>query len=411
MIIMIKPHCVGVGIYTPTGQPLILRGFNASLSSTVEDDIKWIAENGYNSVRIDATWRDMQSSATAPIDFTQLDNIINWCEKYGVYALIVNFFWHFSEYFSFSGYGKGWGLPSWLVSGGGYPNSAVGVSAFANEWYSKTGYGATTWAKIVDFWKQVALRYANRTCVWGYELLNEPLVGGSFDAQAPNWLYQRYSELIAEIRVFDPNAVIVCHDVFYANQATFPANCLNAVNTYGHLPPNTVWTRSEYIFYEGGNGSVVSRQNTIKQGANINLGLPHIISESGFRQPSDYPNDVTDYDDGMILMDDNMRSVLNANGSGAIHYYIYAKGNKGGYRGPRNADGTTNTEVNNILQTWLTEGVTPLLIDSKYLTLISQPTSISPLNFIIGTQILQEGVYSIPTDNIITITTPKNVNK
>lgn len=105
------------------------------------------------------------------------------------------------------------------------------------------------------------------------------------------------------------------------------------------------------MFYEGGTGQIASRQATIKAGVNDLLGIPYIVSETGLRDPASYPNDISTYGQGMEMIDNNYRSTLNG-GTGAIYYYQYCLGVKGGYEGPRTSGGT-NSPVEPILATWL----------------------------------------------------------
>jgi aryl-phospho-beta-D-glucosidase BglC (GH1 family) len=345
-----KPYVEGIRILDADGTPLVLRGFNIAPTFS-EADIAWLASHGYNSIRLTATWAEIEPTENT-YDWSKIDNVVSWCNKYGIKVLLDPLHnWHFSPYFNYvksdgSNYGPGLGFPSWLVKAGGYPNSAAGVTSFANDLYSKSGYGATSWGKFVAFWRNVTTRYRGNGNIWAYEIINEPLVGGSFSSSAPDWLYARYGEIIPIMRGIDPDTIIICHDVFYSSSSTF----VSVVNSHTPLPfSNLVWTRSFYLQYEGTNSVVTidNKLNLFKTAINGHFGIPHIISETGFQTSAQ----ISTYGQSEKDLDNEYRKILNG-GTGVMHDWQYALGTKGGFMGPRNTDGSDSL-MQPILTTWI----------------------------------------------------------
>lgn len=355
----VKPYITGASIFSPSGAPFVVRGPNVTNSipgGLVESDLAWIASKGFNGVRIVVYWSSIEPTQ-GNMNWTWLDNVMNWCQKYNLWSHIDLHQWEYSSYFTFAG---GIGFPAWLLAAKptpAYADSAQGQTDFSDDFFLKRGYGAETWAKFVGLWQKILTRYKGYSNFWVKEILNEPLTGAAHAAGVNLACYERYREIIPIMNAIDPLTCTICHDVFYSSQSAFVSNIQSALTTNGPLGfPNLAWSRSYYVPYEGGSAqtAIDSRLNTLKSGVNNLLVMPHIISESGLQ-----PAHQASYSAGQSLIDDRYRALLNVNGSGAIYNWLYGKGVVSGWQGPRNTDGTDSWMMP-ILATWLTDGVTPV---------------------------------------------------
>jgi Endoglucanase len=155
-----------------------------------EADIAFIASTGANCIRLPLNYRHFESDLE-PFKynekaFKRLENIVDICEKYGVYAIID------------------------MHAAQGWQNC---------HWHSDNERGASMlWGhphfqdRLVSLWEAIAKRLEGKASVAGYELLNEPSTGNPngehpFDFYSnfkPDWdcinkLYRRLTFAIREI--------------------------------------------------------------------------------------------------------------------------------------------------------------------------------------------------------------------
>ena len=149
-----------------------------------KDDIKGMAELGYNSVRIPFDWQILMEDEEEIIwkeeGFQLLDRCIDWCEEYGLYAFLDLH-----------------GAPGGQT-GANIDNCVDDVPRLFID--------ADKWDKGIKLWEKLALRYRDRWIVGGYDLLNEPIRptmnGKNFDYLLSK-LVEFYDEAIAAIRKVD----------------------------------------------------------------------------------------------------------------------------------------------------------------------------------------------------------------
>lgn len=149
------------------------------------EDIAAIARLGYNSIRIPFNYRIFMEEDPQikwkEEGFDLLDRCLDWCEAEGLYAFLDMH-----------------GAP------GGQTGSNIDDSVdnqpelFMNESYRESA---------ILLWSELARRYAARTVVGGYDLLNEPIIppyagNGDFDYLIPQ-LKQFYKDVITQIRLVD----------------------------------------------------------------------------------------------------------------------------------------------------------------------------------------------------------------
>lgn len=152
-----------------------------------EEDICYLAESGYNSVRIPLNSRLFLSDRQGEIQFLEdgfriVDNCIEWCKKYGLYAFLDLH-----------------GAP------GGQTGANIDDSMddmprlFMEQEYFDRG---------IALWEEIAKRYKDEWIVGGYDLLNEPIrpkrseQDTDVDDLVPR-LQEFYENAIAAVRKID----------------------------------------------------------------------------------------------------------------------------------------------------------------------------------------------------------------
>lgn len=145
-----------------------------------KDDIKAMAELGYNSIRLPLNARAFLAEEPGyhwnQDSFEMLDDVINWCEEYGLYAIL--------DMHAVPGGQTGLKCDDGLES----------TPRFYLEQESKE--------RCIRLWEKFAERYKSRWIVGGYDLLNEPLARPDSLALIPE-LIGFYEELISRIRKID----------------------------------------------------------------------------------------------------------------------------------------------------------------------------------------------------------------
>ncbi|MBQ8640187.1 MAG: cellulase family glycosylhydrolase [Lachnospiraceae bacterium] len=149
------------------------------------EDIQYMAQLGYNSVRIPINWRVLMEEGPGirwkEDGFRLLDNCLEWCEEAGMYA-----------FFDLHGAPGG-------QTGANIDDSIDDVPRLFIDEDSRQ--------KALALWRELAVRYGSREVVGGYDLLNEPIAPyypgrKDFDHLIPA-LAQFYRDAIAVIRQVD----------------------------------------------------------------------------------------------------------------------------------------------------------------------------------------------------------------
>lgn len=152
-----------------------------------EKDIKWLSLQGFNLVRIPIGYRTLIiNSDKEPLTelmwneraFHRLDNLINWCEKYSLYAVID------------------------IQEAPGGQNDYSGPPKL----YEDENMQLLT----IEMWKELSRRYSEVDVVAGYSLLAEPF--GAPSTVARDAMYDR---LIKAIRDQGDDHLLIIHDGFF----------------------------------------------------------------------------------------------------------------------------------------------------------------------------------------------------
>jgi aryl-phospho-beta-D-glucosidase BglC (GH1 family) len=151
-----------------------------------ENDIKFIKESGFNSIRIPfdykmLTGEDFSSTCTNP-GLKLLDNIINWCSKYKIYAILDM---HCA------------------------PGGQTGANIDDSWGYPYLYENVESQNLTIKIWKEIASRYKDEKYVLGYDLLNEP-IAPYFETDKLNpMLEPLYIKITKAIRTEDKNHIII----------------------------------------------------------------------------------------------------------------------------------------------------------------------------------------------------------
>lgn len=185
---------VGRYLADAQGRALTVHGFNmvAKLAPYTaqsvgfgDDDARFLADNGFNLVRLGIMWSAVEPEP-GRYDDEYLDEVaetVRTLAKHRIYTLID---FHQDAYSEPVG---GQGFPEWAVNtklAGVVPVPNVDSReanlahyvAWDNFWANTTAPdGAPLWDRFALFWQHVAQRFANEPWVIGYDLMNEPVPG------------------------------------------------------------------------------------------------------------------------------------------------------------------------------------------------------------------------------------------
>ncbi len=186
-------------------------------------DIRCMAEQGYNSVRIPINWRvlmeDDPEIAWKEDGFALIDRCLDWCEEYKLYAFLDLH-----------------GAP------GGQTGANIDDSI---DDMARLFVDEESRRKCIELWKELARRYKDRWIVGGYDLLNEPVCPGQGEENAlnpmPYALAGFYDEVIKEIRGIDDRHMLSLEGHRWATETTvfykrYDENMVIHFHRYGCKP-------------------------------------------------------------------------------------------------------------------------------------------------------------------------------
>ncbi|RJO74300.1 MAG: hypothetical protein C4523_01240 [Myxococcales bacterium] len=159
-----------------------------------EGDIQWLAEQGFNLVRVPIGYRVLTSDSHLGLpttltwnerSFDRLNDLLDWCEKFGVYAVI--------DIQECPGGQNDYSGPALLYEG----EQAEAMQALT-----------------VQLWEELSDRFKDRNSVAAYSLLAEPMSAPSSDARDA-----MYDKLVKAIRARGDDHLLVIHDGFKGVQS------------------------------------------------------------------------------------------------------------------------------------------------------------------------------------------------
>lgn len=148
------------------------------------EDIRFIKQSGFNSVRVPFSYRLFISDTVPRLDgpgYELLDKVVDWCRREGLYVI----------------------LDMHAAPGGQTGDNIDDSFGYPFLFESNESQELT-----VNLWRKIAGRYRNEPAVIGYDLLNEP-IAPYFDIASLNpKLEPLYRKIVAGIRQVDRNHVI-----------------------------------------------------------------------------------------------------------------------------------------------------------------------------------------------------------
>lgn len=195
------------------GRELILHGLNlVNKNSEVnylgkEDSLAFARMKnwGFNVVRLGVIWDGLEPEpGIYDSEYLEgLDKRIHWAKENGIYVLLDMHQDLFSVMFSD-------GAPEWATLTDGKPHitgeiwseayflSPAVQTAFDKFWANtEASDGKGVQDHLIDAWKYLAARYADKSHVIGYDLLNEPFIGSGAVEVIPS-IFKAYAEVLVE---------------------------------------------------------------------------------------------------------------------------------------------------------------------------------------------------------------------
>ena len=151
-----------------------------------ENDIKFIKEQGFNSVRVPFDYKllvheDFSPTSECP-GFKLLDDVIKWCEEYKIYVILDM---HCA------------------------PGGQTGANIDDSWGYPYLYENAESQNLTIKLWKDIANRYRDERYILGYDLLNEP-IAPYFDTEKLNTMLEPlYIKITEAIRAVDNNHLVI----------------------------------------------------------------------------------------------------------------------------------------------------------------------------------------------------------
>src|SRR5260221_7470077 len=150
-----------------------------------QEDIKFIKQSGFNSVRVPFSYRLFVSDATVPKlegpGYELLDRVVDWCHRERLYVI----------------------LDMHAEPGGQTGDNIDDSFGYPFLFESRESQELT-----VNLWRKLAARYRDQATVIGYDLLNEP-IAHYFDTASLNpKLEPLYRKIVSGIREVDKNHLI-----------------------------------------------------------------------------------------------------------------------------------------------------------------------------------------------------------
>lgn len=193
-----------------------------------KEDIMYMAELGYNSVRIPINWRVIMEEGPGITwkeeGFVLLDECLEWCEEAGMYAFLDLH-----------------GAPGGQT-GANIDDSVDNVPRLFIDPDNKE--------KALSLWRALAIRYGHREVVGGYDLLNEPIAPpsagyGDYDYLIPE-LKQFYREAVAVIRAVDPDHLLSIEGAHWATDTSifnkkYDDNMVLHFHRYAEMPQKKIF--------------------------------------------------------------------------------------------------------------------------------------------------------------------------
>lgn len=151
----------------------------------MRDDIKFIKQAGFNSIRVPFSYRLFVSEAEPQKlegpGYELLDRVIQWSREEGLFVILDMH---------------------------GAPGGQTGDNIDDSWGYPFLFENIESQDLTVNIWRKIAARYSKETIVLGYDLLNEPIAHYFENDNLNPKLEPLYRRVVAAIREVDPNHIV-----------------------------------------------------------------------------------------------------------------------------------------------------------------------------------------------------------
>lgn len=292
------------GIYDQQGRYIILRGVNynalgdywqgnttvATTKQYEENDLKMMAANGVNCIRLLFSWSKLESAHGQYNQnyINELKNVIETAAKYNIYILLDMHHDAYGKYIATPTSvtcdkpNKGWdGAPDWATITDGASTCTVDGSresapavyhAFQNFWDNTEGIQDA----CIAAWKALVRQTASYANVVGYDLLNEPNLGYKPINQEANKLGKFYKNATNAIRIAEQDTKSFQHIIFFEMSVTWNGQPIPFIPSADLITDeNTIFAPHHYF-------ESISNLLTIEQGLDLLYGLSKLYKTGTF---------------------------------------------------------------------------------------------------------------------------------
>ncbi len=228
------------------------------LNYVTEQTIIDLKRRGYNSVRVPFHYNLFwQNGAVSNAGFVYIDNLVRWCKAQNVHILLDMH-----------------AAPGYQNTGDHSDNSDSNANQPRDSVKFWDGNNVSIASKI---WAHIANYYKNEPIIWGYDLLNEPVLQAGRE-------YELAASMIAirnAIRQVDNNHIIVVEGHWWASQLQFldwtnpTTQAATGVRT--RWDNNLVLETHHYVFGNAGGIAELYLRDDITN----RMGVPLILGEYG----------------------------------------------------------------------------------------------------------------------------------
>ena len=149
-------------------------------------DIDQIAEWGFNHIRLPFHYKQFHTEdGSTPIGYEIVDSLLSWCEPYNMYVIL--------DMHCAPG-----------AQNGGPISDSDGI---ARLWLEEDKKELT-----VEIWREIAEYYSDNTLIWGYDLINEPVLPQGVTLSE---FKQLYIDITQAIREVDQNHIVFIEGNWY----------------------------------------------------------------------------------------------------------------------------------------------------------------------------------------------------
>ncbi|MEV2221365.1 cellulase family glycosylhydrolase [Nocardia vinacea] len=183
-----------------------------------ENDAQFLAENGFNAVRLGFAWNAVEPQPGVYDDdyIAQLEQTQQLLARYNIYSLVDSHQDAFNQ-----SVGASWsGFPEWATITDGFPlqpdpgfplvyfTSPAQNQTWANFWHNRAAPdGVGLQDHYAAMWAHVAQHFADEPYVLGYDLINEPWPGWEYPTCFPQGCPQFERGALATLEAKAMNAI------------------------------------------------------------------------------------------------------------------------------------------------------------------------------------------------------------